>query len=193
MTSARPTLLGGQTGEGGVTDLDSDEVFQLLTNRRRRDTIRALAGEDEDDGGTDLGTLADEVAAAETGAPIDEVSSDERQRVYISLYQSHLPALDDADVVRYDEETSRVEPGPNLDPLVAYLDPEAQSGDSSSWLGYHLLAGCVGLAFWTVHFLNVLRISPLLLHTGSILSSLTVALGHLRSRAQELLTPSSSG
>jgi len=48
---------------------------------------------------------------------IENLSSNERQRVYISLYQSHLPKLDNHGIVTYDKDRGWVEPTP----LVARL------------------------------------------------------------------------
>ncbi|WP_435317278.1 DUF7344 domain-containing protein [Haloarchaeobius sp. TZWSO28] len=191
--SSGTAALEATDGDGASTDrteLTSDEIFQLLTNTRRRRALRVLYDLEET---TDLGTLADEVAAMEMETPVAEVSSDERQRVYISLYQSHLPALAEADVVDYDSESGRIELGPNFDQLVSYLQlsDSPDSSTSRGWLGYYLLAGCLGIVFWSVHFFHLLRISPLFLHAGSTVSTVTVAIGHLVSRVRDLLSQQS--
>lgn len=81
------------------------EVFGLLRNARRRVVIDVLRELDET---TDLGAVADVLAEIE-----DDGSSfsARRKRAYISLYQSHMPKLDKAGVVEYDERSKAVERG----------------------------------------------------------------------------------
>ena len=52
--------------------------------------------------------LAERVAAEENGVPREELSSAQRKRVYVSLYQTHVPKMEDAGLVDYDQETSMV-------------------------------------------------------------------------------------
>jgi hypothetical protein len=87
--------------------LPEGRVFELLANDRRRRVIRRVAAGGE----TRLDGLAEAVASAEA----DAESADGRYKsVYVSLRQSHLPRLDDADVVDFDDEANVVRPGPNL-------------------------------------------------------------------------------
>jgi len=47
--------------------------------------------------------VAEHVAAKEHETTVKQLLSDERQRVYIPLYQSHLPKLDEAGIIDYDK------------------------------------------------------------------------------------------
>ncbi|MXV61118.1 hypothetical protein GS429_03395 [Natronorubrum sp. JWXQ-INN-674] len=55
-----------------------------------------------------LADLADEVAIREHKSPITEISAKTVQRVYLSLYHTHVPMLEEADFVRYDQEADIV-------------------------------------------------------------------------------------
>lgn len=95
-------------------------------------TLRYLV----DAGQTDLGEIADQVAAWEHDTTIDELPAKQRKRVYISLYQSHLPTLAEHGVVEYDQDSNRVTPTRTLSRFEPYLDvaSEDRSADrSSSW------------------------------------------------------------
>lgn len=67
-------------------------------------------------------TVAEAVAAWEHDKSTRQLSSDERQRVYIPLYQSHLPKLDDHDVIHYNQDRGLIEPTPLLHVLAPYLE-----------------------------------------------------------------------
>lgn len=84
-----------------------DELFQALGNRRRRRVIHALEG-----GTRDLGALARAIAAVENDITTGEVNAQQRKRVYISLYQSHLEKLDEWNVVEWDAQAQTIAPGP---------------------------------------------------------------------------------
>lgn len=85
--------------DGG--QLTTDALFQILGNSRRRFIISYLYREDD---AVDLKRLAALIAANEEGLSADEVTNEERQRVYVSLYQTHLPTLTDSGLVSYDDE-----------------------------------------------------------------------------------------
>ncbi|RBI60821.1 hypothetical protein DMJ13_16795 [halophilic archaeon] len=66
--------------------------------------------------------IAEQVAAWENGTTVARLSSDERQRVYIPLYQSHLPKLDEEGVVNYDQNRGTVERTELANQFDKYLD-----------------------------------------------------------------------
>lgn len=87
------------------TDLTLEEVCHLLQSRRRRDLLRYLA---DHDGPVQLGDVAEQIAATENDTDADRLTSEQRKRVYISLYQSHIPQLEDAGIVEYDSDAATV-------------------------------------------------------------------------------------
>jgi len=115
-----PDIQDGQRGEqhGDTTeDLDRGMVFTLLKNPRRRAVLRHL----EDTPETTLADLADRIAAEENDTTPELLSSSERKRVYISLYQSHLPKLAEFGVIEYDQSRGDVLRQPAATRLRAYL------------------------------------------------------------------------
>lgn len=88
-----------------MTELSKDELFRILSSSRRRYIIFFLHEEGES---VSLNELATRIAAEENDRPVEEVTDSERQRVYISLYQTHLPKLEEADIIEYDEDERMV-------------------------------------------------------------------------------------
>lgn len=118
------------------TDADQlplDVIFDVLANERRRMVLHRLQ---VGDGSTTLSDLAEYIAAVENDKPERALTSSERKRVYICLYQSHLPKLDDAGVIDFDGDRKTVEVGPNLEEVTRFLpsteDEDAPSGGLST-------------------------------------------------------------
>lgn len=108
---SRPAWLfsNGEKQQGPTVDGDSlppDDAFEILRNPRRRHALRILARRDGTIGLTDL---ASEVASIENDKRPDDVSSAERKRVYISLYQCHVSKMVEAGTIEYDADTRVVE------------------------------------------------------------------------------------
>ncbi|WP_254530877.1 DUF7344 domain-containing protein [Natrinema gelatinilyticum] len=111
-------------------DLDLDDIYHILQTKRRRDVLNYLR---ESDGRVRLRELAEQVAAWEQGTTVDNLSSSERQRVYISLYQSHLPKLDNHGIVNYEKDRGWVEPTPVTSQLDPYLDLSRGTDTTDRW------------------------------------------------------------
>jgi hypothetical protein len=126
-------------------NLPLDVTFDLLKNDRRRLVLRYVHEADEQ---CTLGGLAEYVAAIENDKPESLLSSDERKRVYIALYQCHLPKLDDADVLDFDGDRGTVDPGAHLEYVVEFLRrSEAEEGEDrpvGQWSTYYLAAALTG-------------------------------------------------
>lgn len=86
-------------------ELSSDLVYSVLADKRRRYAIHYLKQKKEP---VAVRELAEQVAAWENGKGTNELSSQERKRVYIALYQSHLPTLDKQGIVDYDDDRGMV-------------------------------------------------------------------------------------
>jgi hypothetical protein len=91
--------------EGG--ELPLDDVFDLLRNQRRRGVLRYLR--DQTDGSATLDTVAEHIAAKENDIEIKQLTSSQRKRVYIGLYQCHLPKMDELGVIEYDQSRGTIE------------------------------------------------------------------------------------
>lgn len=91
---------------------DADDLYAAISNRRRRNIIRAI-----DDGPVTIGGLAEQMALDEYGPPL---TSDKRRRVYISLYQTHIKKLTKAGItVWHDPELAK---GPNHAAALAAIE-----------------------------------------------------------------------
>ncbi len=102
---------GGSSDVEGKGNLSTDDLFHLLQNERRRKVLSYLTAHDEGEG-VDMRRVAEEIAAAENDTTTQALRSKERQRVYIALYQSHLPKLDEAGVIEYDQRKGWIESTP---------------------------------------------------------------------------------
>lgn len=129
---------GSDTGAPGrpAPPLSKDTIFELLKNQRRRYVLRYLA---DDPGPVRLRDLAERIAAWENDKPMSALSSDERKRVYVGLYQCHLTKMDDAGVVEFNQDRGLITLGERAPLLYEYLDPRGSTEGTWS-LGYLGLA-----------------------------------------------------
>ncbi|AHF99269.1 hypothetical protein HALLA_10785 [Halostagnicola larsenii XH-48] len=104
----------------------SDMIFHILQTSRRRETIRYLL---DADGPVKMRDVAEHVAAVEHDTTVANLDSTQRQRVYIPLYQSHLPTLDEESVIDYNKSRGIVHPTDNLEVFRPHL--EIRSDDRS--------------------------------------------------------------
>jgi hypothetical protein len=93
-------------------------VFTILQNHRRRLVLEYLRERES----TTQGDLARHVAAVENDITESAVSSTQRKRAYVSLYQAHLPKLDDFGAISFDRDRGTVERTDRTDELLQYLD-----------------------------------------------------------------------
>lgn len=146
-------LLNGKKAQEGTEgeELSDDDVFEVLYNRRRRDVLSYLC---ENDGRATQGELAEYIAAKENDTVVQRLSSYERKRVYVGLYQNHLPMMDDVGVIDYNKNRGTVRLTESATPLEPYLD-EIDEPDLRRPKG----AGAVALA--GVILLGVLEVGTL--------------------------------
>lgn len=82
-----------------------DLIYSLLSNSRRRFVIEYLHQHEES---TTLSELAAQLAAQESDTDTESIADKQRKIVYVSLYQVHLPRLNDAGFIEYDADTGAV-------------------------------------------------------------------------------------
>ena len=131
--------------------ISKDELFHLLQNSRRRAVLRYLRGRE---GPVRMRDVAEQVAAWEHDTTVAQLSSNERQRVYIALYQSHLDTLADAGVIAYNKPRGVIEPLPLLDQVTRYLDVDRleptesteadEDGYRTEWDRWYLAVSALG-------------------------------------------------
>ncbi|WP_318571112.1 DUF7344 domain-containing protein [Salinigranum marinum] len=117
--------------------LTRDLVFDLLSSPRRRYLIYYLRTEGRT---VKLTELADEVAAWEYESPVEDLDKQQRKRVYVSLYQTHVPKLAEAGLIEYDPDTGEITPTYRLRDVDSYL-PNGDEPEVRWELIYLLLVG----------------------------------------------------
>ncbi|WP_144920710.1 DUF7344 domain-containing protein [Halorubrum salsamenti] len=137
----------GKSSRSNGSALEKGEIFDLLKNSRRRSIIQYLRA---NDGYAELNEVAEHIAADENDITVRELSSDQRKRVYIGLYQCHLPKMDSLGVVEYDKNRGTIELQDSVSQLLAYMDPvdDDESGSSDPdrrWLTPAIAATVVAL------------------------------------------------
>lgn len=90
---------------GSLESLGVEELYDTLSNDRRRSCLRVLEG-------TNGSVAVDELASAIAADIAEDEEGTLQQSTYISLIQFHLPKLDEYGVIDYDDDAKRVEPGP---------------------------------------------------------------------------------
>ncbi|MFC6976838.1 hypothetical protein ACFQL1_22450 [Halomicroarcula sp. GCM10025709] len=93
-----------------------DLIFEVLKNSRRREAIQYLREQDQR---VSLGELAEHIAAIENDTTTKQLTSSQRKRVYVGLYQCHLPKMDDVGVVDFNQDRGHV----TLTEQVQYFEP----------------------------------------------------------------------
>ena len=174
--------------DGSPEPLPRDKIFHILQTQRRRDALRFLK---DTEGPVEMRDLAEQVAAWENDTTVQALTSDERQRVYIALYQSHLPKLESEGVIRYNKSRGIVERGPLADQFDPYLDTPSESeyeietetevggADSNTrtipWLTYYRRATAIGILLMMAAWAGIPPISavPDLIWGGLLVATFT--------------------
>lgn len=142
---AEDALTKNETTSG----LTQSEMFDILSNHRRRYTLHFLKHHKNDH--TKLRELTRQVAAWENGVSTEDVTTDQRKRIYNSLQQYHLPKMQRKGVIEY-TDTGPIEITRAADDLDIYLDI---TGLDIPWGLYYAGLSVVSIASATVVVLNV--------------------------------------
>lgn len=99
--------------------IEKDVIFGTLKNCRRRRVLRYL----RDEGGqATLRSVSEHVAAVENDVDVGAVTSKMRKRVYVSLYQVHLPGMDRDGIITFNKGRGTMELTDRADELFTYLE-----------------------------------------------------------------------
>lgn len=113
------------------SELSRDQMFDILSSSRRRYTLYYLRQQGEP---VQLTDLAEELAAWENETTVEDLSSQARKRVYVSLYQTHAPKLQEAGLITYDADTGEItlrEDAPEVEPFIS------NGEDETKWYQYY--------------------------------------------------------
>lgn len=141
---------GSETGP----TISNDDCFDLLRNQRRRYALHYLERNGEQ---ATLGHLSEQVAAWENEIAVEEVTSAQRKRIYTALQQVHLPRMEEAGVVEFDQRAGVVELGPAAEDLDVYL--EVVGGRDIPWSEFYLALAAVNFALLAAVALDVTPLS----------------------------------
>lgn len=117
--------------------LTKDEVFEVLSSSRRRQILYHLHRRG---GEADLRDLARDTARAEN---VDSITDDVVKRLYISLYQTHVPKLEKVGVVRYDSDDKVVVLTDRVTDIAHVLNKEIEP--NRQWSLYYVLLAITGI------------------------------------------------
>ncbi|THE62993.1 hypothetical protein D8Y22_21350 [Salinadaptatus halalkaliphilus] len=120
-------------------ELTQAELFDVFSNARRRRAVQYLTYQN---GSCDLAPLVEQVAAWENDTDLEAVTRTQRRRVYISLYQTHLPMLEDHGIVDWDPDAHAIELLPSEDVFEPYLDRRLEN--HRQWHRHYLTATLLG-------------------------------------------------
>ena len=112
-----------------MEDITKDEVFEVMSSSRRRLILYHLHRRG---GRAELRELARDTAEAETEGKVDDGVV---KRFYISLYQTHVPKLEEVGLVRYDGDTKEVTLTERVEDVANVLNATESSG--RRWPAYY--------------------------------------------------------
>lgn len=136
-------------------ELDATDIHDVLRNNRRRLVLQCL--QEADDDGLTARELSERVATRETGE--DPAPRNKRQSVYVSLHQTHLPKLDDLDIVDYDSTEKVVTLSERASEVTVYMEVVPRYG--LSWAEYYFGLGLLGAVTTVAVLIGVPAVSRL--------------------------------
>jgi len=115
--------------------LSEDTVFDVLSSPRRRYLLYYLRTVG---GAAELNEIAQQVAAWENGIEVERIERQQRKRVYVSLYQSHVPRLAEVGIIEYDADAGVVALADAAETIDAFLAGRREP--ARPWGAYYLVA-----------------------------------------------------
>ncbi len=129
-------------------DLDKTDIYEVLSSERRRLSIEYLRDSEDL---VDVNELADYIAEIESGeSPAPE---DIRKTVYVSLHQTHLPKMDELDIITYDEDSKEIELDESFKDIGIYL--EVVPSREISWSELYLAIAVIGVTISTAYLVEI--------------------------------------
>lgn len=159
---------GAEPADDGPEQLPLDVIFDILKNRRRRLVLR-YARENEEP--FTLSDLAEYIAADENDKPVQQLTSDERKRVYVGLYQCHLPRMDDAGVLDFDRNRGTI----SMNGSVSQLEPYLSSESDESGRRWPLYYGGLTIAGFLLYGAALIPVVPISLSVATLLALVAFA------------------
>lgn len=127
------------------------EVFELLSNKRRRGVIHYL--KDENSEAVTVEELVDAVVIWESDTDPSEITESQRASVYSSLVQTHLPRMAEVSVIEYDSEAGTVASTDRTREIELYL--EFTPRRDIPWAEFYVGFGAVSAALVAVVWVGI--------------------------------------
>ena len=118
--------------------LPEHEIHDVLRNKRRTRTLQYLRENDET---VTLRELSEALASIETGESPPPRSN--RESVYNSLHQTHLPKLDDLGIVQYEQDRKIVHLLNDAEQVEVYMEVVPNRG--VTYATYYFIIGVIAL------------------------------------------------
>lgn len=134
--------------ESSTDTISQDSAYDLLSNSRRRYVLSLLRERDEP---IALNELSRDLAAWENDVEPDALTNQQIKRVYVSLYQTHIPKLDEAGVVSFDQMSGTVELKDTVHELDTYIP--GQTSGITTWERLYIFVAAIGLVVYGASFL----------------------------------------
>ncbi len=131
-------------------EISTDVVFEILSNTRRRMVLYYLR---KLGGSASVQELAEQIAALENDVDVEELQSQQRKRVYVSLYQTHIPKLEETGIIEYDDTQGMIYLTDRATEIDTYLTPTSES--TYPWQLHYLVLAAVGGALFVLSSLGV--------------------------------------
>ncbi|MFB6304849.1 MAG: hypothetical protein ABEH47_06760 [Haloferacaceae archaeon] len=164
-------------------ELDPSDIHDVLRNDRRRLVLERLR---EAEGAETVRDLSEHVAGIEAGE--QPPPRNVRQSVYVSLHQTHLPKLDELDIVEYDADAKEVRLSHHADEVTVYMEVVPKYG--LSWGEYYLGLGLLGGLLLVASAVGVpvlAGVDPFLLASVPLVLVVASAAYHVRTQDSTLV------
>lgn len=129
-------------------ELMLEEVFDLLSNKRRRGVFHYLKETDSDQVTVD--ELVEAVVAWESSPTPNEITESQRASVYSSLVQTHLPRMVEASVIEYDSDEGTIASTDRTHEVELYLEhsPRRDIPWAEFYVGFSAVAAALVAVVW---------------------------------------------
>jgi hypothetical protein len=144
-----------------MEEITKDEVFEVLSSSRRRLILYHLHRRG---GKAVLRELARDTAEAESDGEVDD---DVVKRFYISLYQTHVPKLEEVGLVSYDSDTKTVSLTDRIEEVEGILNTESEP--ERRWALYYGALAVVGSAIAAAQLSGVAPASTSIVFAAALL------------------------